>query len=127
MSLETLQGLSSVIDHDALLTRCLNNLDFAERMLALFLEHCGEELIHLDQAFDKGDMEAVRRISHRFAGASANAAAFGLQARAAELRRAANDGSLDEALNCLVDLRQEWHRFTMAMSNQHQMSSPETS
>ena len=123
MSLETLQSLSSVIDHNALLTRCLNNLDFAERMLTLFQGHCGKELTNLEHAFDEGDMDSVRRLSHRFAGASANAAAFGLQARAAELRHAASDGEFEKTSQCLTELRQEWRKFTAAMGAEQQESS----
>ena len=124
MSLESLEGLSSVIDHHALLTRCLNNLAFAERMLTLFQARCGEELLELEQAVKKGDMESVRRISHRLTGASANAAAPGLQARASDLRHAADDGSLEKASECLVELRREWHRLTDAMAGDERVSSP---
>jgi HPt (histidine-containing phosphotransfer) domain-containing protein len=125
MSLESLQGLSSVINHNELLARCLNNLDFAERMLALFQGRCGEELADLQQAFDEGNMDSVRRVAHRLAGACANAAAFGLQARAADLRHAASDGSRDKVSQCLVELQREWHRFTAAMSTDQKLSSPE--
>jgi len=124
MSLESLEGLSSVIDHQALLTRCLNNLAFAERMLTLFQARCGEELAELEQAVDKGDIEAIRRISHRLTGASANAAATGVQARASDLRHAADDGALDKASECLVELRGEWHRLTAAMAAGERVSSP---
>jgi HPt (histidine-containing phosphotransfer) domain-containing protein len=127
MSRASLESLSSVIDHRALLTRCLNKLDFAERMLALFQSRCGEELEELDQAFEKADLEAVRRISHRLGGACANAAAFGLQACATDLRHAANDGSLDKASQCLAELRREWDRFTTVMSAEQNPPSPETS
>ena len=116
MSLQSLHALDSVIDSQELLTRCLNNLDFAERMLNLFEGRCCEELTDLDAAFEKGDLNAVRLIAHRLAGACANAAAFGLQTSATELRHAATDGSIEKASRCLHDLRQEWHRFMEARS-----------
>ena len=108
MSLESHEALSSVIDHDELLMRCLNKLDFAERMLALFQNHCGEEMADLDGALDRRDLESVRRIAHRLAGASANAAAFGLQSRVTELRKAAERGSIDEdveRIDCRIATR----------------------
>lgn len=116
MSLENAQQLSSVVDCDELLTRCLNNLAFAERMLALFQNRCGEDLSELEAALDAGDMERVRRVAHKLAGASANAAAFGLQARAADLRHAACDSSLDHTRQCLTELQGEWLRFNEALS-----------
>src|SRR4051812_46752944 len=97
MSLESLQALDSVIDHQALLTRCLNKVDFAQRMLALFEGRCAEELKELDQAMEKNDLESVKRISHRMAGACANAAASKLQHCATELRHAVDGGSMDKA------------------------------
>ena len=122
MSLETLQTLDSVIDCQALLTRCLNKIDFAERMLTLFQGHCAGELSELDQALDEGDFEVVRRVAHRVAGASANAAAFGLRERATELRRAADKHSLDNAAKCLEELHQEWNKFQAAMSVDYALS-----
>ncbi len=117
MSLIDTPSLSGVIDLDELMTRCLNNLDFAERMLHLFENRCGEDLIELERAFDQGDIEKARRVSHRFAGASANAAAGRLHGRATELRNELREGSLDTARPRLNQLRQEWQRFSEAMSS----------
>jgi HPt (histidine-containing phosphotransfer) domain-containing protein len=116
MPLDNPNDMASVIDQKALLTRCMNRLDFVERMLTLFQDQCGLEVAELEQAFDNGDMNSVRRIAHRLAGASANAAAIGLQARAAQLRLAADDGSREKTSQCLVELQREWHRFTEARS-----------
>jgi HPt (histidine-containing phosphotransfer) domain-containing protein len=123
MPLDSLDDMASVIDHQALLTRCMNRLDFVERMLALFQDQCGVEVANLEQALDKRDMDSVRRIAHRLAGASANAAAVGLQARAAELRHAADAGSVEKTSQCMVELQREWHRFTQARSADHELSS----
>lgn len=116
MQSEKLRALDAVIDHESLLTRCLNKLDFAERMLMLYQGHCAGELTELDQAFERGDMESVRRIAHRVAGASANAAAFGMRAKATELRHAIDGGSVDVAKECLTQLREEWDKVNSAMS-----------
>jgi HPt (histidine-containing phosphotransfer) domain-containing protein len=116
MSLTNAERLSTVVDYDELVTRCLNKIDFAERMLTLFQNHCGQELAHLEQACETGDLESIRRISHRLAGAAANAAAGGLQGCAAELRRAATSGSLDTVTKCLGELQREWRRFNDAMA-----------
>ncbi|MBX9791228.1 MAG: Hpt domain-containing protein [Pirellulales bacterium] len=110
-------NLSGVIDLNELMTRCLNNLEFAERMLTLFENRCGDDLTELERAFEQGDVEKARRVSHRFAGASANAAAGRLHGRATELRNDLREGSLDAARPRLHELRQEWQRFTEAMSS----------
>ena len=115
MSIGQLERLSSVIDQQELMTRCLNRLDFAERMLTLFHDQFGEELNQLEQAFDDGNLASVGKIAHRLQGACANAAATGLQSRAAELRNAVNKGSRDETSQRLSDLQSEWQRFSTAM------------
>jgi HPt (histidine-containing phosphotransfer) domain-containing protein len=116
MTLENAQDLSSVLNYDELLTRCLNRLDFAERMLDLFQTRSAEELADVEQAAERGDIEQVRRIAHRLAGAAANAAAFGVQQRAAELRIAATSGSAVDVQQRIADLRHEWQRVDAAIS-----------
>jgi HPt (histidine-containing phosphotransfer) domain-containing protein len=127
MSLQSLQALESVIDHDALLMRCLNKIDFAERMLALFQERCIEEMSDLVGAVERRDLEAVRKIAHRMSGACANAAAFGLQARVTELRKAADAGSIDEVVMRMEALEREWDRFTTAVTASDSLDTTEAS
>jgi len=116
MSLKTLHDLASVIDYEALLNRCLNNLDFAESMLALFQGHGGEELAEIERACSNGNMQAVSQIAHRFHGACANVAAHGLQARVTELRTAVLDGASEKTTHCLAELQREWQRFITAVA-----------
>jgi HPt (histidine-containing phosphotransfer) domain-containing protein len=127
MSPEDLEGLSSVIDSKALSARCLNNLQFIERILTMFDGRCDVELAELEQAIGAGDVETVCRISHRFAGACANAAAFELQACASELRKAASKPSLPEASAWLEKLRFEKQKFSAALSARHKASAPVSS
>ncbi len=115
MAQANVQDLSSVVDYQQLLVRCLNNLEFAERMLKLFQEQGGKEMAVLEEAFDRGDTDAVRRIAHRLAGASANAAAFGMQRCASELRTALAGGSQEQANQCMDHLRSEWSRWGEVM------------
>lgn len=122
MSPTDLKALSSVIDDKALLARCLNNLQFVERILALFDGKCGEELSELDRALEAGDIESVSRIAHRLTGACANAAAFELQSCASKLRTAAEKNALPEAATCLEELRCGWQRFSAALSTRQKTS-----
>lgn len=112
MSFDAFKKLSAVIDCDALLTRCLDNLDFAESMIALFLGHGGEELEEMSHAVQCEDWEQTAKIAHRFHGACANAAAKGMQTLVTELRAAAKNGNKEEALTNLAKLQDEWNRFT---------------
>ncbi|HEY2761566.1 MAG TPA: Hpt domain-containing protein [Pirellulales bacterium] len=112
------QELSSVINRDELLTRCLNNLDFAERMLKLFQEQFSEELAVLEEAYENKNLESVGKIAHRLQGACANAAAFGLQRRAANLRTAVKEGTPTQTAQCLADLQQEWNRFSTVIATE---------
>ena len=116
MSLVDTHDLSSVINRHELMTRCLNNLDFAERMLRLFQDQFTEELAVLETAYNSKNMESVAKIAHRLQGACANAAAFGLQERSANLRNAVKEGNPEQADQCLADLQQEWKRFSSVMS-----------
>lgn len=116
MSQTNAERLSSVVDYNQLVTRCLNKLDFAERMLTLFQSHCGQEMEVLESAVAEGNLESVRRIAHRLGGAAANAAAFGLQNCAGELRLAASSGSLQQTTRSLTELQREWRRFNEAMT-----------
>jgi HPt (histidine-containing phosphotransfer) domain-containing protein len=117
MSHQTVDDGQAVIDYQELLVRCLNNLEFSERMLNLFQSQCDQEIACLERAFNEGNADSVRRIAHRLAGASANAAAFGLQRSAAELRASATAGLDEKATESLERLRSEWRRFGDEMSS----------
>lgn len=124
MTTEDLKGLSAVIDSQALLARCLNNLDFVERILTLFEDRGTVELKKLDEALEAGDAETVGRIAHRLAGACANAAAFDLQISAANVRKAVNKNSLQEAAECVEELHEQWRRFNQVMAARHKKPMP---
>jgi HPt (histidine-containing phosphotransfer) domain-containing protein len=110
------ERLSSVVNYEELVTRCLNKLDFAERMLTLFQNHCGDEMVALERALETSNLESVRLTAHRLAGAAANAAVFGVQGCASDLRLAASSGSLEQTSQSYAELQGEWRRFNEAMS-----------
>jgi HPt (histidine-containing phosphotransfer) domain-containing protein len=115
MDHETTNALT-VLDEEELLARCMGNLAFAETVLRMFHERCGVDLGELEQAIDSEDVELVARLAHRMKGASANAAAPGIQARAAEIEQAARRSSLAEVPHYLTNLKEEFGRFTTAMT-----------
>lgn len=116
MSPVDFEELSSVIDSKALLSRCLQNLDFASKILTMFEGRCETELKELDDALTKGDMDVVRRIAHRLTGTCANAAAVHMQSCCIKLKQAADESSLPKASECLQDLRKEWQRLSEVLT-----------
>jgi HPt (histidine-containing phosphotransfer) domain-containing protein len=100
-----------VLDADDLMGRCLGNLEFAERILAMFQTRFGEDLGELERMLAAGDAESVAYLSHRLKGAAANAAAPSLKTLAAEIEQLARARSLDGVQRRLDDLRHEWDWF----------------
>lgn len=114
MSEQVLSRLSEVIDEKALMTRCLDNIEFAERILKLFHGRCASDLAELEKAIESEELDVVSRVAHRLTGACANAGAFGLQSRAADLKIAAGQVAPLNLATALEELRKEWRRFDAA-------------
>jgi len=102
---------AAVFDIDDLMHRCMGNIDFAQRILARFQETGDVNLSSLEEAVTAENTETVAQLAHRFKGASANAAAPGVHACAAQLEQAARQHSLTEIPVHLESLKQEWFRF----------------
>ncbi len=113
-----------VIDLGDLMTRCLNNIELAQRVIVMFQETSDEDFIRIEEAVAAEDTESIAHLAHRLKGASANIAASGLCDQAAKLEQAARRGLLAEIPGHLENLRQEWFRFTSEVS--HINLSPES-
>ncbi len=111
MEQEDQDQAATVLDIEDLMTRCLGNIEFAGRVLAKFQELGDGHLAELERAVASQDTEAIAQLAHRLKGASANAAAPGLCARAEEIESAARQCSLREIPARLENLRHEWSRF----------------
>ncbi len=112
------------LDVEDLLVRCLGNAEFAERILAKFQERCGQDLAELEAAMVAGDTAKVGKLAHRLKGASANVSALGMQTLAAKMEQAVHQGSMEELLADLEDLKDEWNRFTSAAPSLIASSKP---
>lgn len=115
MEQEVQDQTAMVIDAEDLMARCLGNIEFARRILVMFQELGYENLAGLEEAIAAEDAEAIALLAHRLKGASANAAALGLRAQAAEIEDAARQCSLGEIPARLENLRHEWSRFNSAV------------
>ncbi len=105
---------SDGIDVQELMTRCLGNLQFAQRVVAKFQARLEVDLAELDLAVQQSDATGVARIAHRIKGASANVAAGGLLASATGLEELALAQDVVEAAGVLAELRREQARFALA-------------
>ncbi|HUT10574.1 MAG TPA: Hpt domain-containing protein [Thermoguttaceae bacterium] len=101
----------AVFDVQELLDRCLGNVEFAERILEKFLLRFDVDLAEMEQAAMGEDPEFIARVAHRLKGASAAAAAHGLQERTAEIEELAVQRCTSDIPERLKDLRSEWSRF----------------
>lgn len=108
MCLPSSETSASAIDLDELLVRCLGNLEFAERILAMFQERFDADLEEMERLAREGDAVNTARLAHRLKGASANASASGLQTRVAEIEQLARQGDLGTVRPRLDDLQREW-------------------
>ena len=110
------EELSAVIDVDELLSRCMGNLEFAERVLALLQDRCSVDIEELDRAVGEGDVQTIASIAHRLKGAYANAAAAELKSQAAQLEDAALYASTTEVEQSWGRLRERWNEFNAAVA-----------
>ncbi len=115
MEQEVQDQMAMVIDVEDLMDRCLGNIEFARRILAVLQELGDENLAGLEEALAAEDADAIARLAHCLKGASANASALGLRAQAAEIEHAARQCSLGEIPAHLENLRHEWSRFNSAV------------
>ena len=115
MCVEASDPSAFTIDLDDLLVRCLGNLEFAERILAMFQERFDQDLVELDRLWLEGDAPGVARLAHRLKGASANAAARGLHWRVSQIEQLARQASLTAVGPHLDHLRQEWETLRQSL------------
>lgn len=108
MSPNQLESLAGVIDVEDLMTRCLGNIEFAEKILAVFQTRCEADLVELEEAATAGDMGRIEKLAHRLKGACANAGASRLSTRASELWTAAHQKATAEIPSKLMTLRTAW-------------------
>ena len=117
MTTTQFDALAKVINVDDLMSRCMGNLDFVERILTIFQSRCEADVVELEEAIQSADLPRVQRIAHRLKGACANAGATNLSQRASELWSAANKEFTDVLAARSVQFRQEWNECTAILTN----------
>lgn len=105
---------SKVFNSDELLSRCMGNAGFAERVLSKFLQRGAQDLEELARAADALDESSVTLIAHRIKGAAANVAAARLRDRAAVIEELGRTARLSDVPKNITCLQQEWSDFVQA-------------
>ena len=112
----SLEPTTEVINTGELLARCLGSVDFATRVLAKFQDRFGIELAQMEKDLSANNMDDFVLIAHRIKGATANISAPQLHQSAAKIERLGRDDRVEELELGLQELRQEWSKFTEAIT-----------
>ena len=116
MSLATFETGNEVFDPRELLARCLGNVAFAQRVLAMCQDRVGKDLMELERNLDDPDAGAIAQLAHRIKGASGNVAASQVRARAAEIEQLGRAQRVAEIPSRVRCLRDAWSRFVAEAS-----------
>jgi HPt (histidine-containing phosphotransfer) domain-containing protein len=100
-----------ILDYDALVNRCMGNLELASRLLEKMQSRMPCEIEDVEKALAEKDAEQVTQIAHRMKGATANVSAGGLNRALEEIEHFGRTGVLAEIPASLERLHREWERF----------------
>ncbi len=98
------------IDRVALLARCMDNAQFAERLLEKYKQEAANYLNQLEKHFEAGDAERFSLAAHSLKGGSALVAAEELRSTSAALEAMGRAETLHDARPLLDRLRVEFER-----------------
>jgi HPt (histidine-containing phosphotransfer) domain-containing protein len=108
---------SEILDWDGLCTRCMDNLDLVQRVLARFQEQLPGELLELESALERGDAQHVASVAHRIKGTSASVSATSLQKAAEQVEELGRAGRLVELPARLIAMQSEWTRISKSLES----------
>jgi Amt family ammonium transporter len=98
------------IDRDALLARCMGNLEFAQSLLSDFEGDLPERVDQIAQRIQQGNPQATAESAHALKGAAGTVTAEPLRALAAEIEAAGKTGDLTQVASLVDQLRTEAQR-----------------
>jgi HPt (histidine-containing phosphotransfer) domain-containing protein len=108
---EVSPGDAEVLDYDALIERCMGNLNLAHRLLERCQTHLPQEIDEVEKALEQQDADQVACLAHRLKGATATILAQGMNQVAEEIERCGHRGCLADIPPQMERLRREWDRF----------------
>jgi len=103
------------IDRDALLARCMGNLEFAQSLLSDFESDLPKCVDQITQNIQNGDIKAAIESAHSLKGAAGTITADPLRMLAAEIESAGKSGNLAEVAPLADQLREEAQRCMKAI------------
>jgi Amt family ammonium transporter len=98
------------IDSDALLARCMGNMQFAESLLLAFADDLPNHVAQIASSSDAGDGKGMADAAHALKGAASFVAAEAVRALAAAIEAHGKAGSLAEVASLADHLRDEAQR-----------------
>ncbi len=98
------------MDLDALLVRCLNNVELVRRLLEKFEELTMRDVEAIGHSISAGDLEQAARASHGLKGTAASMSAGMVRGIAAEIEGLLRSANADGAAGRLASLREEVQR-----------------
>ncbi len=101
---------SPLLDYAALVHRCMDKVELAQRVLTKFIQTTEPTVQSLDASLTAGDAATAARHAHSLKGASANISAEPLRAVCAEMERLAKAGADAAAISFLPRLKLEFAR-----------------
>ncbi len=101
------ESASESFDYEALLGRCVGNVEFAGKMISKYLESLAGELEQIEQAVRGGVLDEAARRAHKLKGASGNVGVVGLQRIARDLEQAAREEDAERCSMLLPRLHKE--------------------
>jgi signal transduction histidine kinase/CheY-like chemotaxis protein/HPt (histidine-containing phosphotransfer) domain-containing protein len=101
---------ASPLNVSELCARCLNNVEFTQRILLKFQDRVLDDLASLTRTIASGKMEEATRLAHSLKGSAANLAAPAVRAVAAEIETLSRAGDAAQAEEALRRLRAEVER-----------------
>jgi Amt family ammonium transporter len=98
------------LDLEALLSRCMGDLSFRDKLLGKFPDQVGACLQTITAAIASNDATQLARAAHGLKGTAANLSAPAVQRVASDLEQLGNEGRLGEVESLVHELRREVER-----------------
>ena len=100
--------------YDELAARCLERIDFIQRVLDAFSSRFEEDLMQIEVELDACNSNAVALLAHRMKGACGNTAAHELMSHVARIEELAREERLEPVAGCLKEIQIAWSKFRQA-------------
>ena len=113
----TLMKGTTVFDRAGMMTRLMNDEEFAKEIVTAFLDDIPRQIVMMQNYLEAGDAPAVERQSHSIKGASANLGGEALREIACDIEMAARAGDLNSARTLIPELHKRFIQLQDAMSS----------